>query len=41
MKVRFWEVLDSAGHRWKLPWRKRICDRYDRALGAGKTGPVA
>ncbi len=38
MKLRFWEVLDSAGHRWKLPWRGWICDRYDLALGMTETG---
>ena len=38
MKLRFWEVLDTAGHRWKLPWRKRICDQYNQALGLTETG---
>ena len=39
MKLRFWEVLDTAAHRWHFrdPWGRWICDRYDLALGMTKT----
>lgn len=38
MRYRFWRALDTAGHKWRLPFRKWICDRFDEAVAGDKTG---
>ena len=35
MIARFWQAIDTAAHKLKLPKpvRRRICDRFELALG--------
>ena len=35
MSARFWQAIDTAAHKLKLPKpiRRRICDRFDLSLG--------